>query len=387
MSIARKASAINLWLRQIFPDREFFMRAQGQVRFIKVSSKLQITAAGIVAGALLVWAISMGMMAWSQYRSQSDLNSLNVREAKVASAEERVDAYREDMNAVAKDLAKRQSFLEDMVDSLPEDMKSGTADTEHASDEAAQETEKTARHISAAMPEATALARIEARQLAFVNRLTRFADDRASRAANAIRKLGLNPEAMMRSAGTQAMGGPLEELPVGMDGKVDPRFKKLGLSLARMNAMEEGLNSIPQVLPAQVEMLTSSYGLRRDPFTGVPAMHSGLDFRGPMGAPVYAAADGTVSFAGRKSGYGKVIEISHGNGLMTRYAHLSRFSVTEGQKIPAGSVIGGIGSTGRSTGPHLHFEVRINDRAVNPRPFLESAPDVLEKARSGKQQF
>ena len=100
-----------------------------------------------------------------------------------------------------------------------------------------------------------------------------------------------------------------------------------------------------------------------------------------MGAPIYAAAQGTVSFVGVKSGYGKVVEISHGNGLMTRYAHMSKFAAKTGQKVDAGDVIGAIGSTGRSTGPHLHFEVRINDRAVNPRPFLETAPDVLKEVR------
>ena len=88
-----------------------------------------------------------------------------------------------------------------------------------------------------------------------------------------------------------------------------------------------------------------------------------------------------VSFVGQKSGYGNVVEISHGNGMVTRYAHMSKFRSRVGQEVAAGDVIGAIGSTGRSTGPHLHFEVRINDRAVNPRPFLEAAPNVLKEAR------
>ena len=110
-------------------------------------------------------------------------------------------------------------------------------------------------------------------------------------------------------------------------------------------------------------------------------MHSGLDFRGPKGAPILAAAKGRVSFVGRKSGYGNVVEVDHGNGVMTRYAHMSAFKSKVGQAVEAGQPIGAIGSTGRSTGPHLHFEVRINGRAVNPRPFLERAPDVLEEIR------
>jgi murein DD-endopeptidase MepM/ murein hydrolase activator NlpD len=128
-------------------------------------------------------------------------------------------------------------------------------------------------------------------------------------------------------------------------------------------------------------MVTSSYGYRRDPFTGRGAFHSGLDFRAGYGAPIHAAAAGVISFVGRKSGYGNCVEIDHGNGLLTRYAHMSAFRTHIGTKVSAGDVIGLIGSTGRSTGPHLHFEVRINNRAVNPRPFLEAAPHVFEETR------
>ena len=103
-----------------------------------------------------------------------------------------------------------------------------------------------------------------------------------------------------------------------------------------------------------------------------------------MGAPIYAAAAGTVSFAGIRQGYGNCVEVSHGNGLMTRYAHMSRIGARVGEKVAAGAVIGQIGSTGRSTGPHLHFEVRINDQPVNPRPFLEARQNVFQESRAGQ---
>jgi murein DD-endopeptidase MepM/ murein hydrolase activator NlpD len=134
-------------------------------------------------------------------------------------------------------------------------------------------------------------------------------------------------------------------------------------------------------VPASVQNITSGFGYRTDPFNGRGAMHAGIDFKGAIGSPIFAAADGRVTFAGQKSGYGNAIEITHANGLLTRYAHLSRIGVKVGQLVAAGSTIGGLGSTGRSTGPHLHFEVRINDRAVNPRPFLEAAPNVLKEVR------
>lgn len=365
-------------LRVWFPDREFFMRSQGQVRFIRISSRLQMGAAAVVAALLLGWGISMGAMAWSQYRAQADRSSLLQREARVATAQERLDAYGKDIKSVAQDLERRQNVIEEMTESL--DLPAETAAGETVTDsrgEAARAVEK----VSATMPEAAALVRVEARQLTYVERLTRYADRRSARAASALRKLGLNPAAITRGARAEAMGGPLELLTTDDGDGLDPRFERLGLSLARMEALERGLDGVPQVLPARAPMLTSSYGYRRDPFTRRLAMHSGLDFKGPLGSPIYAAAKGTVTFAGRKAGYGNVVEVSHSNGLMTRYAHMSKFRSRPGQAVEAGDVIGAIGSTGRSTGPHLHFEVRINNRAVNPRPFLETAPDVLEEAR------
>ncbi len=363
-------------LRDWFPEREFIMRSQGQVRFIKISSKLQKRAAALALFALVAWAVTMAAMAWTQYRAEADRYSLLAREASVSTAEERVAAYRENLDAVASDLSQRQDFIETMVDALPEDAKAGETVSD-SSGEASEMVDK----VSESIPEAVALAQIEARQLSFVERLTRYADRRADRTAKAIRKLGLDPNAMMRASDRQAMGGPFEKLATSHDGTVDPRFERLGLSLARMAALERGLEGIPQVQPAQVGRISSGFGYRRDPFTRRAAMHRGLDFKGPRGTPIVAAAKGTVTFAGWKSGYGKVVEISHGNGLTTRYAHMSKYLAQRGQLVEAGEQIGALGSTGRSTGPHLHFELRVNNRAINPRPFLESAPDVLKEAR------
>ncbi|MGH6790121.1 MAG: M23 family metallopeptidase, partial [Pseudolabrys sp.] len=111
---------------------------------------------------------------------------------------------------------------------------------------------------------------------------------------------------------------------------------------------------------------------RTDPFLGRPAMHSGIDFRGAMGEPARVTAAGTVTMAGWDGGYGKMVEVDHGNGFSTRYGHLSEIDVKIGQKIRAGEVVGKIGSTGRSTGPHLHYETRINDQPLDPQKFLRA---------------
>ncbi|TRD11393.1 M23 family metallopeptidase [Erythrobacter insulae] len=354
------------------------MRSQGHVRFIKISSRLQIAGASSVAAFALIWVSSMGVMAWNQSRAEADLASFQDDKARIADSEERLEAYGTDLERVVDDLDSRQDALDAMVEMLPEDIQTVDTNVTDSSDETAD----TVKQVGIMFPQARGLAEIEARQLAFVENLTRFADWRAGKAEAALRKLNLDPAAMARNAERAgAVGGPLEILATSADGSVDPRFERLGLSLARMSALERALEGVPQVVPASVQRITSNFGYRRDPFNGGGAMHSGIDFKGAYGSSIFAAAKGTVSFSGWKSGYGKTVEITHENGLMTRYAHMSRLDVKAGQAVEAGATLGGLGSTGRSTGPHLHFEVRINDRAINPRPFLETAPDVLKEVR------
>jgi murein DD-endopeptidase MepM/ murein hydrolase activator NlpD len=118
---------------------------------------------------------------------------------------------------------------------------------------------------------------------------------------------------------------------------------------------------------------TSNFGIRSDPFRGTAAFHPGVDIPCSTGTAVYATADGVIDKAERSGGYGNMVEIDHGRGIQTRFGHLSKILVTAGQKVKRGQLIALSGSTGRSTGPHLHYEVRIDGRAVNPMPFLTTA--------------
>jgi murein DD-endopeptidase MepM/ murein hydrolase activator NlpD len=367
ITVAAVRERVQSW----FPDREFFMRSRGQVRFVTITSRMQMLAAGGALAVLLAWGGSMAVIGFMQYHRAD----LLYREARVETAEQRVADYRRNIDKVTDDLKRRQDFIDEVLPMLPDDVK-----PDETVSDSKTEAQKTVDKVSAEIPEAAGLARIEARQLAFVESLTRYADRRAKRDAAALRKLGLDPNAVLASM-RAAQGGPFEQLSTSRDGSTDPRFERLGLSLARMDALEQGLDGIPQVVPADGGVITSGFGYRSDPFTGGGAFHPGLDFKGAYGAPIHAAAQGTVSFVGQIRGYGNVVEVRHGNGLVTRYAHMSKTMATVGQEVAAGDVIGAIGSTGRSTGPHLHFEVRINNSVVNPRPFLERARDVLEEAR------
>lgn len=146
----------------------------------------------------------------------------------------------------------------------------------------------------------------------------------------------------------------------------------------------EGLRkvlAVPTGAPLVNFLPTSLYGLRKDPFTGALRKHRGIDYAAPVGSEVTAPSYGTVAFAGRRGGYGKVVDIDHGNGLITRYAHLSRIASAEGDPVNPGDVIGHVGSTGRSTGSHLHYEVILNGKQVDPLPFIEAA-DVNFECKS-----
>ena len=146
-----------------------------------------------------------------------------------------------------------------------------------------------------------------------------------------------------------------------------PEFYK---NLQSFYNLKIALSFVPTSPPVKQARLSSGFGWRRDPFNKRPKLHSGLDFANRTGTPIYTPASGTVKFAGYKGGYGKCVDVYHGNNVVTRYGHLSRILVTKGQRLLRGHHIAALGSTGRSTGPHLHYEVIINGKAVNPKTFI-----------------
>ncbi|MEI9963586.1 MAG: M23 family metallopeptidase [Caulobacteraceae bacterium] len=145
-----------------------------------------------------------------------------------------------------------------------------------------------------------------------------------------------------------------------------------------MSALSDAASKVPFAKPTVGTNRSSGFGVRFDPFTGRPAFHSGLDFAGGMMTPIYATAPGVISFTGVRSGYGNTIEIDHGGGFKTRYAHLEGIAVSVGQRVAVGQRIGAMGSTGRSTGPHLHYEVWVDGRPQNPDRFLRAGDYVQQ---------
>jgi murein DD-endopeptidase MepM/ murein hydrolase activator NlpD len=178
-----------------------------------------------------------------------------------------------------------------------------------------------------------------------------------------------------------AVGGPLlaaAGAEAQADLKADAQFRTLFQSWKKLDTLQPGGGiAIPSVQPVQRLQFTSNFGIRSDPFRGTAAMHAGVDIPGPIGTPIYATADGIVDRAARQGGYGNLVEINHGKGIATRYGHLSKILVADGTRVTRGQLIALMGSTGRSTGSHLHYEVRIDGHAVNPIPFLTTADYLL----------
>ena len=175
--------------------------------------------------------------------------------------------------------------------------------------------------------------------------------------------------------------GPVEDMPVGgLVADMDTVQGQLTASGGQLSVLEALLfdrqlerSSVPSRSPVASSYITSNYGHRSDPFRGGRAFHRGIDFRARHGDPVMAVADGVVSYSGWRSGYGNVVEVDHGNGYVTRYAHNTRNSVRVGDLVRSGQEVAKAGSTGRSTGTHVHFEVWENGRVLNPRQFLADA--------------
>jgi murein DD-endopeptidase MepM/ murein hydrolase activator NlpD len=211
-----------------------------------------------------------------------------------------------------------------------------------------------------------------------------YARGRADRLRMAFRMAGLSPSAFADRTGD--LGGPLIESKdpralaavLDIDEDFAARIQRAAREVGDAEALNDAVDDLPIARPTATARQTSGYGVRLDPFTRRPAYHSGLDFAGPHATPIYATGPGVVSFAGRRSGYGNVVEIDHGRGLKTRYAHLSGFAVTPGQRVGVGQRIAAMGSTGRSTGTHLHYEVWVNGRAQNPARFLKAGQHVRE---------
>jgi murein DD-endopeptidase MepM/ murein hydrolase activator NlpD len=219
------------------------------------------------------------------------------------------------------------------------------------------------------------LDRVDRREGAMLAQLQARYEGKARKMRSVLAQLGLKLDANP----PPAVGGPF--VPVALPSETqsfERALTRVNIARAYADKLSATLVRVPVREPVTGEIdFSSPYGVRVDPFLHVPAMHTGIDFRGTFGEPIHATAAGTVTSAGWSGGYGQMVEVDHGNGLATRYGHLSEIDVKVGQSIRIGQVVGRLGSTGRSTGPHLHYETRVDGEAVDPQRFLKAGATLF----------
>jgi murein DD-endopeptidase MepM/ murein hydrolase activator NlpD len=214
------------------------------------------------------------------------------------------------------------------------------------------------------------LDRVEGRQVNTLASLEESYESKSRRMRAVLADVGLDAAKQANAA----TGGPFVSYRLSPNaGPFEKQVYRINVARAQAERLTSTVGAVPLRKPVEGEIETSSsFGVRIDPFLARPAMHTGLDFRGDTGEAIRVTAGGTVVSAGWSGGYGRMIEVDHGNGLSTRYGHLSEIEVKVGQTVKAGQTVGRMGSTGRSTGPHLHYETRIDGEAVDPHRFLHA---------------
>ncbi|MGR6469281.1 M23 family metallopeptidase [Rhizobium sp. PAMB 3182] len=215
---------------------------------------------------------------------------------------------------------------------------------------------------------------IESEQIESIRTLTAGASETANAIAGILQKTGIRVKGTYANGSDAAIGGPY--IPTSAQMNFESSISALDGALARLETMRDKAREIPFASPEPGRPITSRFGTRKDPFLGTMALHAGVDFQAPTGTPIRPTAPGRVIAAGWAGGYGQRVEIDHGNGITTRYGHMSKILAHVGQMVDVNDVIGQVGSTGRSTGSHLHYEIRKGGQAVDPMPFIVAGREL-----------
>ena len=223
------------------------------------------------------------------------------------------------------------------------------------------------------------LDRVEARHRAMLTSLEESYRSKAQRMRGVLSDLGVDTKKIAPPPKTGTGGPFVAALPPFNATAFDRQLYSVKIARAEIEQLTRSLVSVPVRKPINSDGdIVSGFGVRIDPFLSRPAMHTGLDFRAEIGDPILVTANGTVTSAGWSGGYGKMVEVDHGNGLATRYGHMSEIDVKVGQQVKLGQSLGKVGTTGRSTGPHLHYETRIDGEAVDPLKFLGAGSKLAD---------
>ncbi len=319
----------------LFPERQIFLRARGRVGFISISRRVQVVSLALVlsfGGWVIYTSIYYGSFDWILREKNKQIADAGV-------------AYSSAMSEINR-FTKERDKLRGQVDSLQ-----------------------------------SRLDELRTTEAALLDRLTR----RSSKTIKDVEKLiimtGLKPDTLIAristpgdADGDSGQGGPFISVARGgpRDPHLDAKVAKLDSKINRWQKLQRVLRYLPLASPVDHYRLASGYGRRRDPINKRWSRHYGIDLAYHRNTPVLAPAPGTVAFSGRRGGLGRVVEIDHGMGIRTRYGHLSRILVKHGQTVGFRDKIGLLGNSGRSTGPHVHYEILVDGKPQNPMKFIKA---------------
>lgn len=433
---SRFTSRIHALLERVFPERRLFLRSDSETRFIRLTSETQLlawTGSGIVVAWTIVATaiLLMDSIGAGNFRAQAQrdqltyeqrLNALSAerdgRAAEAIAAHERFNSALQQISIMQTELLsteEKRRELERGLEVVQATLRNTMRDREAARNQVAALSDDSQGDVAAAMSEgvagtvdllASALADTaaerdqiaddaeyaiaQAEDLQLELRLMQERNDQIFRQLEEamlvsvepldqmFRAAGMNPDNLIDQVrrGYSGTGGPLTPIQFSTrGGDPDPdalRVNGILTAMDRINLYRIAAEKAPFSIPVKANFrFTSGFGPRWG------RLHAGTDFAGPIGTPIYATADGVVSDAGWSSGYGRLIKIRHEFGIETRYAHLNSMDVRVGQRVSRGDRIGAMGNSGRSTGPHLHYEVRVNGNPVNPMTYIRAGQDVF----------
>jgi len=440
---------------RLFPERQIYVRTDGEVRFVTFSGRVQFTLAsvGLLLGfwfafSTFQYAFQNEIISAKNERIRAGQEAYRVLEGEMRDTQLRFIAAARDLDAKHNQLVALVSHkenLEQRLHEISDRLAAVSDDHREASKEAAalrnqlqgersvlsdqigtlqgelrstleqqsdleQDLAATRDRVVSLSAERDTLIKsnadlvgnlttvnnrlvdIRGEQQRFIERIAARTSDDISLLEDTIAMTGLEPDILFKKSGVldSAMGGPVIDPSAADDGALtgvasldggaafDSSVAGLEDSLQRWEALQSVLRVLPIAAPADNFYISSDYGRRRDPITKRMAFHAGVDLAGPARQPVFATAPGTVAKAGRNGPYGNMVEIDHGFGLRTRYGHLDKISVKKGEEVGFRTQIGRMGSTGRSTGTHLHYEIRFEGKAYDPSRFLKAGKYVFK---------
>ncbi|MGJ8559442.1 MAG: M23 family metallopeptidase [Litorimonas sp.] len=385
---------------QTFPERQIYLRSGGEVTYYNLSTRVQASVVALII-IMAAWCLltivnlAFGVTPFAttderiveietNYKRQLADSQAKIENVELLLSEQRLNFETMAANIETKHNALSEIVGTDAVAILGDEPALKFADAEilmaptlrDSVDRVARRASIATHDIATGLPFDRSLASLDQTQ----NNILLSAE------AELLEKIDFNRALIeatdmaldtVMDQGTQGQGGPYIPLdgpdaPL-LEGEFQARTTAIQARLYEAEALAEIVAALPLGHPVLNEtVLTSKFGVRRDPFTKRPTHHSGLDFIGGPMAPIVATAPGTVKFSGWAGAYGNMVEIDHGNGFITRYAHMKKLNVKRGQTVEAGDQVGGMGSTGRSTATHLHYEVHFDGRARDPKNFLKA---------------